>query len=102
LQWSEDGEYLYCQNKDFISILSISKGTVVKLGKTKYYDREDIINSFTISKDGKFIVTHHKSSLFKLWSGKGISIFSFNIGTNLITHIEINRFTTYKNLEIYS
>lgn len=41
------------------------------LGKAKENEEEDTINSFTTSGDGKFVVTHHKSSLFKLWNATG-------------------------------
>ncbi|XP_001601796.1 transducin beta-like protein 3 [Nasonia vitripennis] len=71
--WSEDSENLFCQNRDFISVVSVSKGAVkLTLGKANENEEEDVINSFTTSKDGKFIVTHHKSSLFKLWNGTDV------------------------------
>ena len=72
LKWSEDGESLFCQNRECISIVSVSKGSVkVSLGKAQENEEEDLINSFTTSKDGKFVVSHHKSSLFKLWNTTG-------------------------------
>ncbi|XP_011503744.1 PREDICTED: transducin beta-like protein 3 [Ceratosolen solmsi marchali] len=73
IEWSENGEQLFCQNKDFISIVTISNGTVIKLGKVNKKINDEI-NSFSISKDGKFIITHHKSSLFKLWSGQELKL----------------------------
>ncbi|XP_058805017.1 transducin beta-like protein 3 [Phymastichus coffea] len=69
IEWCEDGENLFCQNSDFISIVSTSKGAIKhKLGQIKEDEDKDTINSFTVSKDGNFIVTHHKSTLFKLWN----------------------------------
>ena len=71
-QLSEDGETLFCQNVDFISVLSLSKGLVkLSLGKENESEEVDPINSFTTSSDGNFVVTHHRSSLFKLWSTLG-------------------------------
>ncbi|KAJ8680434.1 hypothetical protein QAD02_016221 [Eretmocerus hayati] len=68
IQWSEDGQHLFCQNSDYISVVSVAKGAVkLKLGQANENEAEDTINSFVASSDGKFLVTHHKSSLFKLW-----------------------------------
>lgn len=56
----------------------MSKGAVIlKIGKARDGEEEDTINSFTLSGDGKSIVTHHKSSLFKLWNVTGNSFYLY-------------------------
>ncbi|XP_014206176.1 transducin beta-like protein 3 [Copidosoma floridanum] len=69
LEWSENGETFFCQNSDYITVVCASKGIVkTSLGKPKENEDVDTINSFATSKDGKWLVSHHKSSLFKLWN----------------------------------
>lgn len=71
LQWSKDGEHLFCLNNGTVSVLSISTGLVVnKLGNSEDEDI-DVVNTFCISNDGNQVITSHKSSLFKLWTWKG-------------------------------
>ncbi|XP_076671392.1 transducin beta-like protein 3 [Andrena cerasifolii] len=71
VQWSMDGQYLFCQKYGTISILSLKKGLVISyLGESSDNEEEDTINSFTASSDDTNIVTHHKSGLFKLWNWK--------------------------------
>ena len=71
VQWSTDGQYLFCQKYGTISILSLKKGLVISyLGESSDNEEEDTINSFTASSDDINIVTHHRSGLFKLWNWK--------------------------------
>ncbi|XP_034948506.1 transducin beta-like protein 3 [Chelonus insularis] len=71
VKWSQDGEYLFCQNGASISILSISKGTVItSLGQVKDEIEEDTINCFNLNNKNDHVISHHKSGLFKLWSWK--------------------------------
>ncbi|XP_043282160.1 transducin beta-like protein 3 [Venturia canescens] len=83
--WSPDGDHLLCQNGGSISVLLISKGLVIcRLGETQEDQEEDTVNSFTISPDNIHAVSHHKSSLFKLWTwqdGKLVKVWkSIHIG----------------------
>lgn len=72
IQWSPDGEHLLCQNGGSISVLLINKGLVTcRLGETQQDQEEDTVNTFTISPDNVHAVSHHKSSLFKLWTWQG-------------------------------
>lgn len=78
LQWSADAEYLFCQKGGTVSILSVSKSSVIlSLGEVEADQQEDTINCFTLGNDDA-ILTHHKSGLFKLWDWKG------NLNSNLI------------------
>ncbi|XP_015112671.1 transducin beta-like protein 3 [Diachasma alloeum] len=67
VQWSADGEHLLCQNGASVSVLSLSKGSVIAtLGPPT--PEEDTINTFTLSPISDTVITHHKSGLFKLFS----------------------------------
>ncbi|XP_051157551.1 transducin beta-like protein 3 [Leptopilina boulardi] len=70
IQWSKDGEHLFCQNQGQVSVLSVNKGLIKSvIGKPeKEEDEEDPINCFALSTDNLSLITQHKSSLFKLWS----------------------------------
>ncbi|XP_017881942.1 transducin beta-like protein 3 [Ceratina calcarata] len=71
VQWSTDGEHIFCQKYGTVSILSVGKGIVISsLGQNKDNEEEDTINTFTASDDDLHIITHHKSTLFKLWNWK--------------------------------
>ncbi|KAK0079969.1 hypothetical protein PV325_005331 [Microctonus aethiopoides] len=71
VKWSSDGEYLFCQNGGTLCVLSVDKGLVIaRLGETENAEDEDTINSFTLSHDNDYVVSHHKSGLFKLWLHK--------------------------------
>ncbi|XP_063995708.1 transducin beta-like protein 3 [Diachasmimorpha longicaudata] len=68
VQWSADGKHLLCQNGASISVLSLAKGTVIAaLGPPT--SEEDTINTFTLSPTSDTVITHHKSGLFKLFTG---------------------------------
>lgn len=69
VEWSQDGDYILCQNGGKIEVVSVNTGTVKqRLGLTENDEDEDIVNSFTLSDDCTIVVSHHKSSLFKMWS----------------------------------
>ncbi|XP_029172388.1 transducin beta-like protein 3 [Nylanderia fulva] len=72
VQWSADAEYLFCQKGGTISILSVSKSSVISLlGEIEKNDQqEDTINCFALADNDTSIFTHHKSGLFKLWDWK--------------------------------
>lgn len=71
VQWSTDGQHMFCQKYGTVSILSVNKGFVVSsLGESKNNEEEDTINTFTASDNDLNIITHHKSGLFKLWNWK--------------------------------
>jgi len=75
LQWSADAEYLFCQKGGTVSILSVSKSSVISsLGEVEANQQEDTINCFALGNDDTSILTHHKSGLFKLWDWKGNSL----------------------------
>lgn len=75
LQWGTDAEYLFCQKGGTVSILSVSKSSVIlSLGEVEADQQEDTINCFTLSNDDTSILTHHKSGLFKLWDWKSNSL----------------------------
>ena len=65
---------MFCQNGASVSVLSVQTGLVKQeLGKSESNDEpEDNINSFNVDDSSDLIVTHHASSLFKLWNWKGI------------------------------
>ncbi|XP_066588920.1 transducin beta-like protein 3 [Prorops nasuta] len=66
--WSLNGDHIFCQNEGMVSVVSIVKGSVISVvGKNEETEELDTINCFTLSKDNSFILTHHKSSLFKFW-----------------------------------
>ncbi|XP_076632877.1 transducin beta-like protein 3 isoform X1 [Colletes latitarsis] len=71
IQWSKDGQYIFCQKQGMVSIVSVNKDTAVTsyLGESND-NEEDTINTFTLCNDDVHIITHHKSSLFKLWTWK--------------------------------
>ncbi|XP_076764821.1 transducin beta-like protein 3 [Xylocopa sonorina] len=69
VQWSTDGQHIFCQKHGAISVLSVSKGIVISsLGEASNNEEEDTINTFALSDDDLNIITHHKSGLFKLWN----------------------------------
>ncbi|CAL7933041.1 unnamed protein product [Xylocopa violacea] len=69
VQWSVDGQHIFCQKYGTISVLSVNKGVVISsLGESNNNEEEDTINTFTASDDDLNIITHHKSGLFKLWN----------------------------------
>lgn len=71
IQWNANAEYLFCQKGGTISILSMSKGSVISsLGTTEADQQEDTINCFVLCNKDTGIITHHKSGLFKLWDWK--------------------------------
>ncbi|XP_076246835.1 transducin beta-like protein 3 [Calliopsis andreniformis] len=72
VQWSTDGQYLFCQNHGTVSVLSVEKGIVIcNLGMNyNDIDNDDPVNSFIVTSDYTNIITHHKSGLFKLWNWK--------------------------------
>ncbi|XP_011257031.1 transducin beta-like protein 3 isoform X1 [Camponotus floridanus] len=71
IQWSADAAYLFCQKGGTISILSVSKSSVISsLGEVEANQQEDTINCFALGNDDTNILTHHKSGLFKLWDWK--------------------------------
>lgn len=68
VQWSKDGEHLFCKKGDTVSVISVSKGfTISSLGQTD----GDVINCFTLDDNGTSLVIHYKSGLFKVWDWKG-------------------------------
>lgn len=70
IQWSASGEYLFCQKGSTVSVLSLSKSSVVSLlGEVDSNVEEDTIHCFTLIDDDS-IISHHKSGLFKLWDWK--------------------------------
>ncbi|RLU18922.1 hypothetical protein DMN91_009280 [Ooceraea biroi] len=70
IQWSADGEYLFCQRNNTVSVLSLSKGSVISsLGEVDSNVETDTINCFTLIDDDN-IISHHKSGLFKSWDWK--------------------------------
>ncbi|XP_015595492.1 transducin beta-like protein 3 isoform X2 [Cephus cinctus] len=72
IEWSADGDYILCQKIGVVSVVNVNKGSVsVSLGETGPDQDEDTINTFTLFPDSEFIVSHHKSGLFKLWDWKG-------------------------------
>lgn len=72
MQWSADGDYLFCQKGSAISVLSVNKGSVIAtLNEIESDQEEDTINCFTLGNNDLNIITHHKSGLFKLWDWKG-------------------------------
>ncbi|KZC07335.1 Transducin beta-like protein 3, partial [Dufourea novaeangliae] len=72
VQWSNDGQYMFCQKHGTISIVSLKDCTTLisNLGEASNNEEEDTINSFTASTNDENIITHHKSGLFKLWNWK--------------------------------
>ncbi|XP_018044138.1 PREDICTED: transducin beta-like protein 3 [Atta colombica] len=71
VQWSANAEYLFCQKGGTVSILSMSKGSVISsLCITEADQLEDTINCFALCNEDTGIITHHKSGLFKLWDWK--------------------------------
>ncbi|XP_020295667.1 transducin beta-like protein 3 [Pseudomyrmex gracilis] len=71
IQWSRDGEHLFCQKGGSISVISLQKGSVISLvGQTHVKEEEDTIHCFALDNDDTNIITHHKSGLFKLWDWK--------------------------------
>ncbi|CAK9822022.1 Transducin beta-like protein 3 [Anthophora retusa] len=71
VQWSTDGEHIFCQKYGTVSILSVKKGTVISyLGENNDNEEEDTIKAFTACDNDLNIITYHKSSLFKLWNWK--------------------------------
>ncbi|XP_024940817.1 transducin beta-like protein 3 isoform X3 [Cephus cinctus] len=71
IEWSADGDYILCQKIGVVSVVNVNKGSVsVSLGETGPDQDEDTINTFTLFPDSEFIVSHHKSGLFKLWDWK--------------------------------
>ncbi|KOC70448.1 Transducin beta-like protein 3, partial [Habropoda laboriosa] len=71
VQWSTDGEHIFCQKYGAVSILSVKKGIVISyLGENNDNEEEDTIKAFTAFDNDLNIVTYHKSSLFKLWNWK--------------------------------
>ncbi|KAI4501511.1 hypothetical protein M0802_003388 [Mischocyttarus mexicanus] len=69
--WSKDGEHLFCQKYDTISIVSVKKGIAIQsLGEAKDDQDPDIINCFAVNRDDSHILGHYKSNLFKLWNWK--------------------------------
>ncbi|XP_011308601.1 transducin beta-like protein 3 [Fopius arisanus] len=68
IQWSPEGDHLFCQNGPSISVLSLENGSVIStLGSASTPD-EDTINTFTLSPTSDTVITHHKSGLFKLFT----------------------------------
>lgn len=71
VQWSTNGQYMFCQKYGTVSILSVKSGTVISyLGGSCSNEEEDTINTFIASNNDLNIITHHKSGLFKLWNWK--------------------------------
>nr|XP_003699221.1 PREDICTED: transducin beta-like protein 3 [Megachile rotundata] len=71
VQWSKDGQHIFCQKYGVVSIVSVTKGVVLHyLGQGNNNEEEDTINTFTASDNDLNIITHHKSGLFKLWNWK--------------------------------
>ncbi|KAG6800849.1 transducin beta-like protein 3 [Apis mellifera caucasica] len=70
VQWSTDGQYIFCQKYGTVSILSVKKGIVISYLGESNNNEEDTINTFIASNNNLNIITHHKSGLFKLWNWK--------------------------------
>ncbi|TGZ51696.1 Transducin beta-like protein 3 [Temnothorax longispinosus] len=71
IQWNANAEYLFCQKGGTVSMLSMSKGSVISsLGITEADQQEDTINCFALCNEDAGIITYHKSGLFKLWDWK--------------------------------
>ncbi|XP_076297483.1 transducin beta-like protein 3 [Lasioglossum baleicum] len=71
VQWSTDGQYMFCRKHSTISVVSIENcKTVISNLQETNSEEEDVINSFTASSNDTNIITHHKSGLFKIWSWK--------------------------------
>ncbi|XP_071440764.1 transducin beta-like protein 3 [Hetaerina americana] len=69
VEWTSDGKHLLCQCDETVHVLDIDQGKVVKtLGKSATEENaEDQITTFTLSRSNQFIVTAHKTGLFRLW-----------------------------------
>ncbi|XP_076644102.1 transducin beta-like protein 3 [Halictus rubicundus] len=71
VQWSTDGQYIFCQKHGTVSVVSIQNCiTVISHLQETNSEEEDTINSFTASSNNVNIITHHKSGLFKFWNWK--------------------------------
>ncbi|XP_078038500.1 transducin beta-like protein 3 [Augochlora pura] len=71
VQWSTDGQYLFCQKHATVFVVSIQNNlTVVSRLQDGNSEDEDAINTFTASSDDLNVITHHKSGLFKFWDWK--------------------------------
>lgn len=63
---------MFCANGATISVLSVNKGIVISvLGETDEDLGEDTLNCFTLDDEDQYIISQHKSGLFKLWNWKG-------------------------------
>ncbi|XP_058815943.1 transducin beta-like protein 3 [Topomyia yanbarensis] len=67
VQWSSDGREILCQNSGTISLVSAEDDSTEPVTFGEAND-EDIIYTFALSKDGKSIITAHRSGLLKLWN----------------------------------
>lgn len=75
IEWSSDGQSIFCQNGGSIHVLSLATGKVEGiLGETLSEQDEDTINSFALDPSDEDIITHHKSGLFKLWNWKEVKL----------------------------
>ncbi|XP_053974904.1 transducin beta-like protein 3 [Hylaeus volcanicus] len=72
VQWSTDGQYIFCQKHGTVSVLSLKEGMsiVSHVGQSDNDEEKDVINTFTAFSNDVNIITHHKSGLFKLWNWK--------------------------------
>ncbi|XP_046382433.1 transducin beta-like protein 3 [Ischnura elegans] len=69
VEWTNDGKHLLCQCDDKVHAVNVETGKVVKvLGNSSEEESvEGQINTFTLSKSNEFVVTAHKTGLFRLW-----------------------------------
>nr|XP_031841199.1 transducin beta-like protein 3 [Nomia melanderi] len=72
VQWSTNGEYIFCQKHGTVSVISLKNCTPIIscLQEISGNKEEDPINLFIVSDNDANIITHHKSGLFKLWNWK--------------------------------
>nr|XP_033329429.1 transducin beta-like protein 3 isoform X1 [Megalopta genalis] len=71
VQWSTDGQHIFCQKHATVSVVSIQDCLmVVSHLQERNSEEEDPINTFTTSSNDVNIITHHKSGLFKFWDWK--------------------------------
>nr|CAI5868473.1 unnamed protein product [Callosobruchus analis] len=64
VEWHED--ILYCQTESSISLLNTDNGTVERTVGGQSSEDIDVIQTFTT--DGRYIITSHRSGLFKMWN----------------------------------
>ncbi|XP_055636648.1 transducin beta-like protein 3 [Toxorhynchites rutilus septentrionalis] len=80
VQWSSDGEEIFCQNNGTINLISVGDKAAqpVSFGSSESEKSdeisEDIVYTFALSKNGENIVSAHRSGLLKLWDKTSIKL----------------------------